>query len=485
MGTRLAATVVAVGLLAGCGSVDERSAGETSGVTDATEELLPAPPIEGIDEPAPRGALQLVSTPTSQAQDWAMDGRGNCVRVTYEIEGSPPLSESRCPQDALEQILGEEAKALPAAEPRARAVARLRLEDGGAFYVVEYQSRGRGTCAFVLGADEAGVLNGGATGSTPCASGGDQFCTELCVVPALVSPADDRIVLAGTVPAAADSIRIAFADGYVARYPLVGPLLSTERDQRIFMVEQFHGIHARIDLLRGDELVASEAQPPIDDAGVIPPELDQTPGTQIELEGRKLHVAIGPDAPPEAQALLGEERLLFLCGGSEDDLEGPEPPPALAYGRFPPGQREVTMELAADVSGTLLMCGAGQPDGTGDGVYKLFVSYDELDKLVPESVYQQDTDAEFRLDGRRLTVRIGPDAAPETELLLNRELTFLCGTEDELGPSGASALAEGRFPPGEREVTVTLSADPGPAVFFCGVEAKDGSTEIFSFDVGG
>ena len=51
------------------------------------------------------------------------------------------------------------------------------------------------------------------------------------------------------------------------------------------------------------------------------------------------------------------------------------------------------------------------------------------------------------------------------------------------GPSGASAQAEGRFPPGAREVTVTLSAAPGADVFFCGVEAKDGSAEAFSFDV--
>jgi len=31
---------------------------------------------------------------------------------------------------------------------------------------------------------------------------------------------------------------------------------------------------------------------------------------------------------------------------------------------------------------------------------------------------------------------------------------------------------------------VTLSADPGPDVFFSGAEAKDGSAEAFSFDVG-
>ena len=54
---------------------------------------------------------------------------------------------------------------------------------------------------------------------------------------------------------------------------------------------------------------------------------------------------------------------------------------------------------------------------------------------------------------------IGERAAPETERLLDRDLTFFCGTEDELGPSGASARAEGRFPPGMREVTVTLSTD--------------------------
>lgn len=483
MGTRLAALVVALGLLTACGSVDEQEAGEI-GAVEATEELLAAPPIEAIDEPAPEGALDLVSAPIPHADDWVSDGGAGCVRVTYEVEGSAPIPEEKCPEDVVALILADEAKALPAADANPRAVARLRLEDGGTFYVVEYQSRGRGTCAFVYGEDESGLPSGGATGGMPCSLGGEQFCRELCVVPVL-SAAGNRVVLAGTVSASAESIRITFDDGYVARYPLEGPTLSTDPEQRIFMVEQSHGEHSRIELLEGGEVVASEEPPPIpEDGEILPPELTQTPGTEIEVDGRMLTVAIGPEAPPEAQALLEAEQLLFLCAGSEDDLEAEEPPPSSAHGRFPPGEREVTVELDADVRGTLVMCGAGLIDGE-EGVFRVFVSYDDLRDLAPDTIYDQDPAARFSLDGRRLTVAIGPDAAPETELLLDRDLRFACGTEDKFGPYGPTALAEGRFPPGKREVTVTLSADPGVDVFFCGVEAKDGSTEAFSFDVGG
>ncbi len=473
MGTRPAAALLVALIRAGCGAGADREAAVSTGETDTgtgqAEELLPAPPIEAIDEPAPKDALAMLA---AGDKGWT-----NYVPL-YGCEPEP------CPEEIAAELRREHRNVAPAEEPDARAVARLRLDDGGAFYMVEYRSRGYGTCAVAYGEAEDGLPLGGTAGGDTCTEGPpERACLEVCILP--VGGFGDRLILGGTVSTAGDSLRIAFEDGFVARYPLTGPTLPSDPGRRVFMVDQEHGMFTTVELLEGEAVVAEGGPSGLGDEAVLEDPLDQTPGTVVELDGTTLRVEIGPDAPREAQELLDATLVQFGCVGADDpEPPGDELPPASAEGRFPPGERSVDVELAATPAGKLILCAATLPSDQSDGVYRLYVTYDELDELFDGDVYGQETEANFELEGRSLTVTLGADAAPESELLLDRDLRFFCGTEDELGPYGASAQAEGRFPPGEREVTVTLSADPGPDVFFCGVEAKDGSAEAFSFEVG-
>ena len=140
--------------------------------------------------------------------------------------------------------------------------------------------------------------------------------------------------------------------------------------------------------------------------------------------------------------------------------------------------------LAAAVA-ALLTAGCGAMEKQGAGVSTGAADTTRIEVATDINEFPDTPGVGFVLGGAELTVTIAEDVAPETEKLLDRDVTFLCGTEEEFGPYGASAIFERRFPPGEREVTVTLSRDLGEDAYFCGVEAKDGTAEAFSFGPGG
>jgi hypothetical protein len=143
------------------------------------------------------------------------------------------------------------------------------------------------------------------------------------------------------------------------------------------MVDQERGLFTKIELLVGERVVAEASAPGTD--GFLEEMPDQTPDTKVELNGRTLHVEIGPEAPPEAQALLEEAKVGFACIGADDQVPFlMEDASASAVTRFQPGTRSIDVELAAEPKGKLLFCSAGPPGPVEAGLYRNFVSFEEL-----------------------------------------------------------------------------------------------------------
>lgn len=96
----------------------------------------------------------------------------------------------------------------------------------------------------------------------------------------------------------------------------------------------------------------------------------------------------------------------------------------------------------------------------------------------------------FQLVGNRLTVSVPSRPGRYSRgLLVSRRLAFGCGRRDQLPATTPQPRAAGRFPPGQRRVTVALAGtDPRffDEVAYCGVEAKDdvpGYGEAFGYFV--
>jgi hypothetical protein len=59
-----------------------------------------------------------------------------------------------------------------------------------------------------------------------------------------------------------------------------------------------------------------------------------------------------------------------------------EDAPASVVTRFQPGTRTIDVELRAEPEGKLLFCSAGPPGPVEAGLYRNFVSFEELEELL-------------------------------------------------------------------------------------------------------
>jgi hypothetical protein len=87
-------------------------------------------------------------------------------------------------------------------------------------------------------------------------------CSEqLCVDSSDDSSGDSpRYVLTGTVETAAEQIRVTDSSGATRAYPLVGPLVQGTTE-RVFMLDLGAGDWRRLELVRGDHVVATQQMP--------------------------------------------------------------------------------------------------------------------------------------------------------------------------------------------------------------------------------
>lgn len=69
-----------------------------------------------------------------------------------------------------------------------------------------------------------------------------------------------RYVLSGVVSAEGDALRMTLDDGRVVSYELSGPLVPHFPAYRVFMLDLGRDFNTRLELLRGDKVIAEEKQ---------------------------------------------------------------------------------------------------------------------------------------------------------------------------------------------------------------------------------
>ena len=158
----------------------------------------------------------------------------------------------------------------PGHEPR--TIATLPLADGGTASLTAWTTASGALC-WQVDAEHAGGGGGGGGPHGPCqdapdpkvpgAPPCDAFCLSSSGSGDGQGPA--TYVLAGTVPADAEALRVTLEGGAVATYPLTGPAIDGLVDRRVFMLELGTHDWRTLELIR-DGAVARTVQMPAEEA---------------------------------------------------------------------------------------------------------------------------------------------------------------------------------------------------------------------------
>jgi hypothetical protein len=241
-------SLVAVALvLSGCGVVGKRDT-----VRAPLAELEPAPPIVAVDEAPPYNVL------------WFDDHEYSSVHVYCDAGSSDPdQSDGSCPaltpeQEAKareqEKAWNDAVRPAPGSDPR--TIAKLRLSDGGTVLFIAWHNAAGELCTDVE-EDSPDRSGGGGGPGGPCVPD-NPTCGEICVESGGSGDVDEtRYTLTGFVPSEADSVRVTIAGGVAKSYPLTGPVVEGT-DRRVLMLELGRRDWRRIEVFRGDELLAAE-----------------------------------------------------------------------------------------------------------------------------------------------------------------------------------------------------------------------------------
>lgn len=255
-----------------------------------------APHVVAADAPAPAWLGRMLYPPPP--------GRSHTATVCLDTFANGKATSTCTPTAAQEaQLATQQKRYLASIRPLAgttpRTVARLALPGGGRASFVAWRAAG-GPCWVVS------IALGGGGPSGPCTHTSAQGrCDALC----LSSSGGGRTlasfeyVLAGTVPARGEQIRVVFADGSHAAYPLDGPLLRGASDRRVFMLDLGSSDSwRRVEVVRGDAVMARLAMPrdlaAFDDctAKLGPPPPFHGPSAMRPYE-RKLNACVRQRAP--------------------------------------------------------------------------------------------------------------------------------------------------------------------------------------------
>jgi hypothetical protein len=226
----LAACALAAGGIS-CGSVD-RPAQAAPG-----ERMLPAPPIQALDIPAPEHVLSAAMVLPLEGVDF-----DECY-----VTGPDGQQRKDDPASCRAAFEAHNARKLaPGSEPRLKAA--LQVSAGEVLWV-EYTQGGGDECVLVY--------------YGPMKAAPELLCdddTERLDLGSDGFPGDDNhTIIVGTAPREADSLRLKLADGSLVRYPLEGPLLGFDRSRRVFMAESTQPF-VRAEALHGDTVVATQVE---------------------------------------------------------------------------------------------------------------------------------------------------------------------------------------------------------------------------------
>jgi hypothetical protein len=214
----LAALVVLVG---GCGPAASEPAADARS------------PIQAVDEPAPA--------------DVEASFRGLAAGLPPNLKGSP------------EQVAFLEG-ITPAPDTEFRVVARLRLSAprSGILELVTWRSRAGALCTLALARTAAGDA-GGVGPNGPCVP--VEPCGRLCAEQGQIDVAGrESTIVAGTVAADADVLRLALLGGGESLVRLDGPLVPGAPERRVVLVDLGRSSYGRVELLRDGRVVATREE---------------------------------------------------------------------------------------------------------------------------------------------------------------------------------------------------------------------------------
>lgn len=241
-------------LFAGCGS--------TAGAPRETSEppLEAPPPIQAVDEPAPDAwgtwfQLDFRLPPEcADDEEACTEGQSACFWLSNR-EGEERSWSGECTAEDIkrleEQFDAQMAAYEPASDSQPRIFARLPVEDRSHIDLITWRTKANKICILAEGPEPESLS--GPNGE--CEPYGPKACPRLCLEPIH----GDRLIFFGAVAAEADSIAIELRNGDVLRYPLVGPLVPGV-EYRAFMADLGARSYRRIELLRGDRVVAEQSR---------------------------------------------------------------------------------------------------------------------------------------------------------------------------------------------------------------------------------
>jgi hypothetical protein len=240
-------------IAAGCGSAANQSAERTT-----EPQLLPAPPIEALDQPAPEDlpltVLELPEPPECEKDPAACtEGMSVCFELGVDEQGKSVSRSRECTESDLErqrEQTREEFEPAPDAPPR--IVARLHLGEERSLELIRWRTRRNALC-FVSRLQPAGEYFGP---MGPCA-GEMPSCPAICLHQAW-RPADS--LWFGVVSARAEEIELTLDAGEKRRYPLVGPVVA-EPDERVFMVDLGNRTLTSVETFADGESLARYTRP--------------------------------------------------------------------------------------------------------------------------------------------------------------------------------------------------------------------------------
>ena len=282
-------------LLAGCGAAaPPRAPASAPVLPDA-----PAPPITAADEPAPDWVLGLLHP---EANGGGATSAGWSCWVELVPEGSTVPSTQQCgpPTAAQKAELAAQRKAYetrmqPAAGSEPRVVATLALAQGGTVSFAAWTTPS-GPCWVTE--VEIGTSGAGGGPDGPCmraqapAGAAVPPCDALCLDSSGSGVDGTTYVLAGTVPADADALRVTLADGSQATYPLAGPPLPGFADRRIVLLDLGSSDWRKLELVAGGAIARTVEMPREQAAfedceatvGRPKPQPSTTPGLQPSMQ---------------------------------------------------------------------------------------------------------------------------------------------------------------------------------------------------------
>jgi hypothetical protein len=244
-------------IAAGCGSTTNESA-----ETPADSGLLPAPPIEEVDEPAPDDVqltvLDITEPPECEKDPTACtEGESVCFELGVDEQGKSWSRDRECTAADLDRLRNRTREEVePAPDAPARIVARLHLSGVRSLELIRWRTRRNDLC-FVSRLQPGGEYFGP---MGPC-SGDTPSCPAICIGQAWrpVAQPEDAL-LYGVVSARAEEIEVALDAGEKRRYPLDGPVVG-DSDERVFMVDVGNRTYTNIETFAGGESLARYARP--------------------------------------------------------------------------------------------------------------------------------------------------------------------------------------------------------------------------------